>query len=174
MTSASSRKKCLIIEENILFYIFWWKLMFSENRTMTSSDSSKMFHFCLSLEKWMSLVLSQRKVIFQILSEIELRFWFWWKNKLFHKIIKIIIKLLLWWCLTWWMSCWSSSMIINYINWFSTLDILVKYQGVDFQSQFSGVEHDFSTLFTLFANQFFAHLSNKTEIFENPQKWILI
>ena len=117
--------------------------------------------------------------IFIFWSDFELRFWFLWKNKLFQKIIKIIIKLLLWWCLRWWMSCWSSLLIISHINWWLTLVFLVEYQGVDFQSQLSGVEHDFSNLFTFFENQFFVYLSNKTEIFNKTQKvkcyskWVL-
>ena len=166
---------CLFIEEKyFVIHFFWWKLRFSKNRSMMSSDSSRMFHSCLSLEKWMSFVLGQRKLIFQFLSDFELRFWFLWKNKIFHKIIKIISKLLLWWCLTWLMSCWSSSMIINLINWWWTLVFLVENQGVEFQSQFSGVEHDFSILFTFFDNQFFDYLPNKTEIFENIKKWKVI
>ena len=50
----------------------------------------------------------------------------------------------------------------------------MEYQGVDFQSQLSGVEHDFSTLFTFFDNQYFVYLLNKIELFEKLKKWILI
>ena len=55
---------CFIFEENILILWFDKSWGFSKNRMMTSSVLSWMFHFRLSLEKWMSLVLSQRKVIF--------------------------------------------------------------------------------------------------------------
>ena len=79
MTSASSRKRILFVLSlrKIICFVFFDKSWgFFKNRSMTSSDSSRMFHSCLSLEKWMSFVLGQRKLIFQFLSDFELRFWF--------------------------------------------------------------------------------------------------
>ena len=130
-------------------------MRFSKNRTMTSSESSRMFYSCLSLENEWVLFWVKENSFFNFCQILSWGFAFYEKNKIFQKIIKIINKLLLWWCLTWWLSCWSSSMNINHINWWSTFDFLVEYQGVEFQSQLSGVENDFSTLFTLFENHFF-------------------